>query len=194
MSPCHLMPFHIFFQKSVSFCEQYIIGELSQSCPLKTYIIFLRSTRNNFLALTTRSTGTVYCSVHILVEVYSDKASGMNTKRYKDFNRMITDAMNHKFDLIVTRKVYRFARNTVDSLNYIRLLSANNIEVFFVNDGIWSLDTDGELRLTISSALAQDESRKISERLHAEQLISKKNSYKCQYIFHPSEWNEFVSI
>ena len=84
-----------------------------------------------------------------VVEVYSDKASGTNTKRRKDFNRMINDAINHKFDLIVTREVCRFARNTVDSLNYVRLLSSNGIEVFFVNDGIWSLNTDGELRHTI---------------------------------------------
>jgi len=116
-----------------------------------------------------------------VVEIYSDKASGTNTKRRKDFNRMINDAINHKFDLIVTREVCRFARNTVDSLNYVRLLSSNNIEVFFVNDGIWSLDTDGELRLTIISALAQDESRKISERVRAGQLISRKNGVLYGY-------------
>ena len=116
-----------------------------------------------------------------VVEVYSDKASGTNTKRRKNFNRMINDAINHKFDLIVTREVCRFARNTVDSLNYVRLLSSNGIEVFFVNDGIWSLDTDGELRLTIISALAQDESRKISERVRAGQLISRKNGVLYGY-------------
>ena len=116
-----------------------------------------------------------------VVEVYLDKASGTNTKRRKDFNRMINDAINHKFDLIVTREVCRFARNTVDSLNYVRLLSSNGIEVFFVNDGIWSLDTDGELRLTIISALAQDESRKISERVRAGQLINKKNGVLYGY-------------
>ena len=116
-----------------------------------------------------------------IVDIYSDKASGTNTKRRKDFNRMINDAINHKFDLIVTREVCRFARNTVDSLNYVRLLSSNGIEVFFVNDGIWSLDTDGELRLTIISALAQDESRKISERVRDGQLISRKNGVLYGY-------------
>lgn len=89
-----------------------------------------------------------------VVDIYSDKASGTNTKRRKDFNRMLEDAMNGKFELLVTREVCRFARNTVDSLNYVRLLSTKNVEVFFVNDGIWSMDTDGELRLTIFSALA----------------------------------------
>lgn len=116
-----------------------------------------------------------------IVDTYSDKASGTNTKRRKDFNRMISDAINHKFDVIITREVCRFARNTVDSLNYVRLLSANGIEVYFVNDGIWSLDTDGELRLTIISALAQDESRKISERVRAGQLISRKNGVLYGY-------------
>lgn len=116
-----------------------------------------------------------------IVEIDSDKASGTNTKRRKDFNRMITNAMNHQFNLIVSSGVYRFARNTVDDLNYVRLLSANNIEVFFVNDGIWSLDTDGELRLTIISALAQNESRKISERVRAGQLISRKNGVLYGY-------------
>ncbi|MEE0863247.1 MAG: recombinase family protein [Lachnospiraceae bacterium] len=116
-----------------------------------------------------------------IVDVYSDKASGTNTNRRKDFNRMISDAINHKFDVIITREVCRFARNTVDSLNYVRLLSSHSIEVYFVNDGIWSLDTDGELRLTIISALAQDESRKISERVRAGQLISRKNGVLYGY-------------
>jgi DNA invertase Pin-like site-specific DNA recombinase len=89
---------------------------------------------------------------------------------------MLEDAMNGKFELLVTREVCRFARNTVDSLNYVRLLSTKNVEVFFVNDGIWSMDTDGELRLTIFSALAQDESRKISERVKAGQLVSRSNN------------------
>lgn len=116
-----------------------------------------------------------------VVGIYSDKASGTNTKKRKDFNKMISDALNHQFDLIITREVCRFARNTVDSLNYVRLLSANGIEVYFANDGIWSLDTDGELRLTIISALAQDESRKISERVRAGQLISRKNGVLYGY-------------
>jgi DNA invertase Pin-like site-specific DNA recombinase len=114
-------------------------------------------------------------------DIYSDKASGTNTKRRKDFNRMIDDALNGKFQLLITREVCRFARNTVDSLNYVRLLKAKGIEVFFVNDGIWSQDTDGELRLTIFSALAQDEARKTSERCRAGQLVSREKGILYGY-------------
>lgn len=107
-------------------------------------------------------------------DTYSDKASGTNTKNRKDFNRMISDALSGKFDLLITREVCCFARNTVDSLNYVRLLKAKGVEVYFANDTIWSMDTDGELRLTIFSALAQDEARKTSERTRAGQMVSRE--------------------
>ncbi len=110
-----------------------------------------------------------------VVETYSEAASGTNTKYRKAFNRMIDDALQGKFQLILTREVCRFARNTVDSLNYVRLLSSHGVEVFFAADGIYSLDTDGELRLTIFSALAQDEARKTSERVRNGQLISRQS-------------------
>ena len=116
-----------------------------------------------------------------VVEVYSDQASGTNTRKRKDFNRMIDDAMNGKFQLLITREVCRFARNTVDSLNYVRLLGLHNVEVYFASDGIWSRDTDGELRLTIFSALAQDEARKTSERCRAGQLISREKGILYGY-------------
>lgn len=109
-------------------------------------------------------------------DIYSDKASGTNTKRRKDFNRMIEDALAGKFQLLITREVCRFARNTVDSLSYTRLLDSHNCEVYFVNDNIWSRDSDGELRLTIFAALAQDEARKTSERCRAGQLISREKA------------------
>lgn len=112
---------------------------------------------------------------NVVKKPYSDKSTGTNTKKRADFNQMIEDAMNGEFDLIVTREVCRFARNTIDSLFYTRMLKSKNVEVYFVNDGIWSLDSDGELRLTIISALAQEESRKISERVRAGQLISREN-------------------
>ncbi|MCQ2497700.1 MAG: recombinase family protein [Lachnospiraceae bacterium] len=112
---------------------------------------------------------------------YSDKSTGTNTKKRDDFNQMIDDAMNGQFDLIITREVCRFARNTIDSLFYTRMLKNKKVEVYFVNDGIWSLDSDGELRLTIIAALAQDESRKISERVRAGQLISRENGILYGY-------------
>lgn len=110
-----------------------------------------------------------------VVNVYSDQATGTNTKHRKDFNRMIEDATNGKFQLLITREVCRFARNTVDSLSYVRNLNLYNVEVYFVNDNIWSRDPDGELRLTIFAALAQDEARKTSERCRAGQLISREH-------------------
>ena len=69
---------------------------------------------------------------------------------------------NGKFDLIVTREVCRFARNTVDTLSHHKELRGIGVEVYFVSDNIWTLDSDGELRLSIMSSLAQEESRKIS--------------------------------
>ena len=88
---------------------------------------------------------------------------------------MIEDARQGKFDLIVTREVCRFARNTVDTLTFTRELKNLGIEVYFVEDNIWTMDGDGELRLTLMATLAQDESRKISERVRTGQYISREN-------------------
>ena len=81
------------------------------------------------------------------------------------FNEMIDDAMDGKFDLIVTKEVSRFARNTLDSIQYTRQLLANGVAVYFQNDNINTLDEDSEFRLTIMASMAQDESRKISSRV-----------------------------
>lgn len=108
--------------------------------------------------------------------MYVDKGlTGTVAEKRPDFMRMIADAKMQKFSLIVTREVCRFARNTVDSLNITRKLAEMGVEVFFYNDNIWSLDSDGELRLTIMSAMAQEESRKISERVLAGQETSRQN-------------------
>ena len=82
-----------------------------------------------------------------------------------NFNRMIEDAKYKKFDLILTKEVSRFARNTVDTLTTVRELLNSGVGVFFESDNINTLSNEGELRLTIMSSLAQDESRKISERV-----------------------------
>lgn len=87
---------------------------------------------------------------------------------------MIEDAKKGKFDLIVTREVCRFARNTVDTLVTTRELKNIGVEVYFVEDNIWTMDGDGELRLTIMATLAQEESRKTSERVKAGQHISRQ--------------------
>jgi len=100
------------------------------------------------------------------VKVYTDEGiSGTSTKRREGFNGMIDDALMGKIDLIVTKSVSRFARNTVDSLTTIRKLKEKGVEVFFEKENIWTLDSKGELLLTIMSSLAQEESRSISENV-----------------------------
>lgn len=91
--------------------------------------------------------------------------SGVSTKKREKFNEMIDDALDGKFDLIVTKEVSRFARNTLDSIQYTRQLLANGVAVYFQNDNINTLDEDSEFRLTIMASMAQDESRKISSRV-----------------------------
>lgn len=78
---------------------------------------------------------------------------------------MISDALAGKIDLIVTKSVSRFARNTVDSLTTVRKLKENGIEVYFEKENLRTLDSKGELPITIMSSLAQEESRSISENV-----------------------------
>ena len=100
------------------------------------------------------------------VRVYTDEGiSGTNTKHRDGFNEMISDALDGKIDLIVTKSVSRFARNTVDSLTTIRKLKEHGTEVYFEKEAIWTFDSKGELLLTIMSSLAQEESRSISENV-----------------------------
>lgn len=100
------------------------------------------------------------------VEVYTDEGiSGTNTKHRDGFNRMIKDALDGKIDLIVTKSVSRFARNTVDSLVTIRKLKEHGVECYFEKEGIYTFDGKGELLITIMSSLAQEESRSISENI-----------------------------
>lgn len=101
-----------------------------------------------------------------LVEIFADEGiSGTSTKKRTEFLRMISMAKAKKIDLIITKEVSRFARNTVDTLIFTRELKALGVGVFFINDNINTLDNDGELRLTIMSSIAQEESRKTSERV-----------------------------
>jgi DNA invertase Pin-like site-specific DNA recombinase len=100
------------------------------------------------------------------VEVYADEGiSGTNTKKRDDFNRMIEDALAGKIDLIITKSVSRFARNTVDTLSTVRRLKEKGVEVYFEKENIYTLDSKGELLITIMSSLAQEESRSISENV-----------------------------
>ena len=102
----------------------------------------------------------------MFVGVYTDEGiSATNTKRREGFNRMVQDALDGKIDLIVTKSVSRFARNTVDSLTTVRKLKDAGVEVYFEKENIWTLDSKGELLITIMSSLAQEESRSISENV-----------------------------
>lgn len=98
--------------------------------------------------------------------IYTDEGiSGTNTKHREGFKRMIADAKDGKIDLIITKSVSRFARNTVDSLTTVRELKERGIEIYFEKENIWTLDSKGELLITIMSSLAQEESRSISENV-----------------------------
>ena len=109
------------------------------------------------------------------INVYVDRGiTGTQAKKRQGFMSMIEDASKGMFDLICTREVSRFARNTLDSLNYTRELKKMGVEVFFYNDNIWSCENDGELRLTIMSAMSQEESRHISDRVLAGQSVSRQ--------------------
>lgn len=109
-------------------------------------------------------------------ERYIDEGiTGTQAKKRPAFLHMIEDAKNGKFDLIVTREVCRFARNVVDTLVVTRELKGIGVEVFFIDDNIWTMDGDGELRLSLMATLAQEESRKTSERVKAGQKISRDN-------------------
>ena len=112
-----------------------------------------------------------------LYDRYIDEGiTGTSVKKRKNFMRMMQDASKNKFDLIVTREVSRFARNTVDTLQQTRILRREGVEVYFTEDNIWTMnDEDGELRLTIMATLAQNESKKTSVRVKAGQMISFKN-------------------
>ena len=112
-----------------------------------------------------------------LVERYIDEGiTGTSVNKRKNFMRMIDDASRGLFDLIVTREVSRFARNTVDTLQETRKLKKLGVEVYFTEDNIWTFkDDDGELKLTIMATLAQNESKKTSQRVKAGQQISFEN-------------------
>lgn len=100
------------------------------------------------------------------VNVYTDEGiSATDTRHRNGFNQMVQDALDGKIDLIITKSVSRFARNTVDSLTTVRKLKEKGVEVYFQKENIYTLDSKGELLITIMSSLAQEESRSISENV-----------------------------
>jgi DNA invertase Pin-like site-specific DNA recombinase len=98
--------------------------------------------------------------------VYADEGiSGTSTKRRTEFNKMISDALDGKIDLIITKSISRFARNTLDTISFVRKLKDKGIEVYFEKENLWTLDPKSELILTIMASIAQEESRSISQNV-----------------------------
>ena len=111
-----------------------------------------------------------------LAEIFFDEGvSGTQTKTRAGFNRMIEACRAGEIDLILTKEVSRFARNTVDTLAYTRQLKEYGVGVYFINDNIDTRAGDGELRLTIMSSIAQEESRKTSERVRWGQTVAMRS-------------------
>ncbi|MFY9421432.1 MAG: recombinase family protein [Bacilli bacterium] len=91
--------------------------------------------------------------------------TGTSTKRRVSFNKMIKDALDGKINLIITKSISRFARNTLDTISYVRKLKEKGVEVFFEKENLWTLDSKSELILTIMASIAQQESRSISQNV-----------------------------
>lgn len=101
--------------------------------------------------------------------------SGIQTKHRERFKEMLEDAQNGKFDMLITKEITRFARNTLDSIQYTRQMLSWGVCVWFQNDNINTIDEDSELRLTIMAGVAQDEVRKLSNRIKFGHRQSIKN-------------------
>ena len=101
-----------------------------------------------------------------LAGIYADDGiTGTNTKKREEFHRMIQDCMDGNIDMIITKSISRFARNTLDCLKYIRELKEKNIPVFFEKENINTMDSKGEVLLTIMASLAQQESQSLSQNI-----------------------------
>ena len=102
---------------------------------------------------------------HFIGSYIDEGISGTSVNKREEFLRMIEDAKNHKFDLILTKEISRFSRSTLDSIKYTQELLQDGVGVYFLNDNINTILPDSELRLTIMSSIAQDEVRRLSERV-----------------------------
>lgn len=101
-----------------------------------------------------------------LVKVYADEGiSGTNTKNRTQFKQTIEDALGGKINLIITKSISCFARNTLDTINYTRKLKAKGVEVYFEKENLWTFDDKAEFLLAIMSSIAQEDSRSISQNV-----------------------------
>ena len=150
--------------------EELNQGKTVYNLPLKV-VFYARVSTENELQSTSIINQVEYFTSYIennrnwiLVKGYVDEGiSGKSVKNRKNFLKMIDDAKNNKFNLILTKSVSRFARNTIDSINYTELLAQYGVGVLFLNDNINTFYTDSEFRLTLMASIAQDELRKLSE-------------------------------
>ena len=100
----------------------------------------------------------------VLAGIYADEGiSGTDTRKRDEFNRMIAGCMNGEIDMVITKSISRFARNTMDCLELVRLLTAHNVDIFFEKENLGTEDSGGALLLSILASIAEDESRSISE-------------------------------
>ena len=152
---------------------QRVSGNVVPIAGLRRVAAYARVSTDDEEQLTSYEAQVDYYTRHIkerddwsFVEVYTDEGiSATSTKKRDGFKRMIQDALDGKIDLILTKSVSRFARNTVDTLTTVRKLKERGIEVYFEKENIYTLDAKGELLITIMSSLAQEESRSISENV-----------------------------
>ena len=145
-----------------SLAESPVLKKVAAYCRVSTDLVEQASSYDAQVAYYTS-----YINGHAdyeLVKVYADEGlSGTSTKKREQFNLMIADCKAGKIDMIITKSISRFARNTLDCLSFVRLLKDLCIGVVFEKENIFTLDSKGEVLLSILSSLAQDESRSISE-------------------------------
>ncbi len=102
----------------------------------------------------------------VMTEIYADEAiTGTQITKREGFQRMISDCMDGKIDMVITKSISRFARNTLDTLKYVRMLKENNVAIFFEDENINTLTMDGELLLVVLSSVAQQEVENISDNV-----------------------------
>lgn len=130
----------------------------------------IKNQKNHFEELISLNSRWIFCGGYV-----DDGISGIHTAKREEFQRMMEDAKKGKFDLIITKEISRFARNTLDSIQYTRELLNYGVCVWFQNDNINTIDDDSEFRLTIMAGVAQDEIRKLSSRVKFGHAQSIKN-------------------
>ena len=150
--------------------EELLQGKSLYELPLKV-VYYARVSTENDTQTTSILNQTTYFQNYIknipkwqLYKGYIDEGiSGKAIKNRGKFQQMIIDGLNCQYNLILTKSVSRFARNTIDSIKYTDILKEKGIGVIFLNDNINTLNSDSEFRLTLMASIAQDEIRKLSE-------------------------------